>query len=181
MNNQGIIAFVDSSFIVREMLDLVLSIDKNWQTLTDWKNTKLSGSGAYYTQKLFEYMCDTNTGKVVDNVNDPAEGYTVRVNYGYNFEDNFISTGIYGEYGHLKNKSNMKVGNTYNANDKVGLFGNAGDKSTGAHLHYSIYAKNSYYSDSTMRILLGNKYKNGSMYNGSWRTVYNPTRLYEKY
>lgn len=59
MNNQGIIAFVDSSFIVREMLDLVLSIEKNWQTLTDWKNTKLSGSGAYYTQKLFEYMCDT--------------------------------------------------------------------------------------------------------------------------
>ena len=37
----------------------ILSDEKNWQTLTDWKNTKLSGSGAYYTQKLFEYMCDT--------------------------------------------------------------------------------------------------------------------------
>lgn len=87
--------------------------------------------------------------------------------------------GIYGEYGHLSKQSDLQIGKFYNANDKVGLFGSTGSKSTGAHLHYSIYTQNSYYSDSTMRILLGNNYQHGSIYNGSWRTVYNPTKFYE--
>ncbi|MDY6030887.1 MAG: M23 family metallopeptidase, partial [Treponemataceae bacterium] len=121
------------------------------------------------------------SGKILQNDWNPAEGWTVQSNYGYNFEDSYISTGIYGEYGHLAKKSDLQVNKYYNANDKVGLFGNTGNKSTGAHLHYSIYTQNSYYSDSTMRIVLGKNYQMGSMYNGSWRTVYDPTKLYERY
>ena len=33
----------------------------------------------------------------------------------------------------------------------------------------------------TMKILFGKNYQVGSMYNGSWRTVYNPTSFWEKY
>lgn len=50
-----------------------------------------------------------------------------------------------------------------------GLFGNTGNKTTGSHLHYSVYTKdNIAYSDTTMKILFGKNYQVGSMYNGSW-------------
>lgn len=60
--------------------------------------------------------------------------------------------------------------------------GNTGNKTTGAHLHYSVYTKdNIAYSDTSMKILFGKNYQTGSMYNGSWRTVYNPTSFYKRY
>ena len=43
MNNQGSIAFVDSSLIVREMLDRVLSIEKklaNFDRVEEYKITR---------------------------------------------------------------------------------------------------------------------------------------------
>ena len=53
---------------------------------------------------------------------------------------------------------------------------------TGAHLHYSIYTQdNVSFSDTTMKLLLGLDYSKDSMYNGSWRTVYNPSKLFEIY
>lgn len=122
------------------------------------------------------------SGKVETNGNDSSEGWTVRTEYGYKFEQQFISTGIYGEYGHLKNQSTLIQGKYYNANTVVGLFGNTGNKTTGAHLHYSIYTKKGIaYSDTTMRMVLGKNYQNGSIYNKSWRTVYNPTNFYNAY
>ena len=111
-----------------------------------------------------------------------AEGWTVRTAYGYNFESSFIGVGLYGEYGHLREKSNLLVNTFYKANQTVGLFGTTGEKSTGPHLHYSMYTKDStYYSQTTIKMLLGNNYKTGSMYNGSWRTVYDPTIFYNQY
>ena len=120
------------------------------------------------------------SGKVYSNGYDEAEGYTVQMGYGYEFEDSFIDLGIYGEYGHLKEKSQLTVGNMYQGNKTVGLFGNTGTKTTGAHLHYSIYTQdNVSFSDTTMKLLLGLDYSKDSMYNGSWRTVYNPSKLFE--
>ena len=122
------------------------------------------------------------SGKVYSNGYNEAEGYTVQMKYGYEFEDSFIDLGIYGEYGHLQEKSQLTVGNMYQGNKTVGLFGNTGTKTTGAHLHYSIYTQdNVSFSDTTMKLLLGLDYSKDSMYNGSWRTVYNPSKLFETY
>lgn len=122
------------------------------------------------------------SGKVYSNGYDEAEGYTVHMGYGYEFEDSFIDLGIYGEYGHLKEKSQLTVGNMYQGNKTVGLFGNTGTKTTGVHLHYSIYTQdNVSFSNTTMKLLLGLDYSKDSMYNGSWRTVYNPSKLFEIY
>lgn len=121
------------------------------------------------------------SGQVEKNFYDKAEGWTVQFKYGYKFEDTYISTGIYGEYGHLLDQSTLINDTFYNSTNVVGLYGNTGEKSTGSHLHYSVYTTNQFYSDSTMRILLGKNYQVGSMYNGSWRTVYNPTSFFERY
>lgn len=122
------------------------------------------------------------SGTVVSNEWNSAEGWTVCMEYGYNFESSFIGVGLYGEYGHLREKSDLLVNTSYQANQTVGLFGDTGKKSTGPHLHYSMYTQDStYYSQTTIKILLGNNYKTGSMYNGSWRTVYDPTNFYNQY
>ena len=122
------------------------------------------------------------SGKVYLNEYNEAEGYTVQMKYGYNFEDSFIDLGIYGEYGHLKEKSHLIKNQFYSGKEKVGLFGNTGTKTTGAHLHYSVYTQdNVSFSDTTMKLLLGLDYSKDSMYNGSWRTIYNPSKLFETY
>ncbi len=153
--------------------------------IVSWKDFYQSYDNLHYGIDLIKNSGSDNlllglSGKIWKNGWDTSEGWTVHSNYGYKFENSFISTGVYGEYGHLAKQSNLQADIFYNANDKVGVFGGTGKKSTGDHLHYSIYTQNSYYSDSTMRILLGKNYKVGSMYNGSWRTVYNPTKLYER-
>ena len=71
------------------------------------------------------------SGKVYLNEYNEAEGYTVQMKYGYNFEDSFIDLGIYGEYGHLKEKSHLINNQFYSGKEKVGLFGNTGTKTTG--------------------------------------------------
>lgn len=122
------------------------------------------------------------SGMVDTNGWNDAEGWTLQMNYGYLFEDTYISTGIFGEYGHLKNQSTLQNNVFYSSTQNAGLFGNTGNKTTGAHLHYSVYTKdNIAYSDTSMKILFGKNYQTGSMYNGSWRTVYNPTSFYERY
>ena len=122
------------------------------------------------------------SGKVVSNSWNAAEGWTVQMNYGYKFENTFVSSGIFGEYGHLKEQSKLTKGEFYKGTETVGLFGNTGEKSTGAHLHYSVYTQNNVkYSSTTMKTVFGKEYQKGSMYNGSWRTVYDPTLFYERY
>ena len=122
------------------------------------------------------------SGIVDANKDDEAEGFTLQMNYGYLFDGSFISTGIFGEYGHLKEQSPLQNKTFYSSTQTAGLFGNTGNKTTGAHLHYSVYTKdNIAYSDTTMKILFGKNYQVGSMYNGSWRTVYNPTSFWKKY
>lgn len=122
------------------------------------------------------------SGMVDTNGWNDAEGWTLQMNYGYLFENTYISIGIFGEYGHLKEQSTLQNNVFYSSTQNAGLFGNTGNKSTGAHLHYSVYTKdNIAYSDTSMKILFGKNYQTGSMYNGSWRTVYNPTSFYERY
>ena len=96
--------------------------------------------------------------------------------FNHNFDE------VFKEYGHLKDQSTLQNNVFYSSTQNAGLFGNTGNKSTGAHLHYSVYTKdNIAYSDTSMKILFGKNYQTGSMYNGSWRTVYNPTSFYERY
>ena len=122
------------------------------------------------------------SGIVDVNKEDEAEGFTLQMNYGYLFEDTYISTGIFGEYGHLKDQSTLQNNVFYSSTQTAGLFGNTGNKTTDAHLHYSVYTKdNIAYSDTSMKILFGKNYQTGSMHNGSWRTVYNPTSFWERY
>ena len=163
-------------------------IRNNDETLkADYLDYYKSYNNLHYGIDIYKHSGSDNIllglpGTVVSNEWDNAEGWTVRTAYGYNFESSFIGVGLYGEYGHLREKSDLLVNTFYKANQTVGLFGTTGEKSTGPHLHYSMYTKdNTYYSQTTMKMLLGNNYKTGFMYNGSWRTVYDPTIFYNQY
>lgn len=116
-------------------------------------------------------------GRFKDLYNAKSDFYNIA---GALFESE--DTEISGEYGHLKDQSTLQNNVFYFSTQNAGLFGNTGNKTTGAHLHYSVYTKeNIAYSDTSMKILFGKNYQTGSMYNGSWRTVYNPTSFYERY
>ena len=121
-------------------------------------------------------------GKVESLVLDENSngGYQIYINYGYNFEGSFISTGLYGEFDHLKNKPTFNISENVNANTVIGQFGNTGNHSLGSHLHYTMYTKpNSAYSDSTAKILLGKNYLDSAMTNiPETKTVFDPTYFF---
>lgn len=121
-------------------------------------------------------------GKVESLVLDENSngGYQIYINYGYNFEDLFISTGLYGEFDHLKNKPTLNINENVNTNTVIGQVGNTGKHSLGSHLHYTMYTKpNSAYSDSTAKILLGENYLDSAMTNiPETKTVFDPTYFF---
>ena len=129
--------------------------------------------------------------KYIDR-NHESNGTNVTIEYGYEFEDNFISTGLYGNYYHMVAKSNehIAVGNLVESKLQIGNVGNTGN-SSGAHLHYDMFTVDKgYKSDSTLKIILGNEYNNSvnslqsrdNYYDlgyESKRTVYKPSLYYE--
>lgn len=129
--------------------------------------------------------------KYIDR-NHESNGTNVTIEYGYEFEDNFISTGLYGNYYHMVAKSNehIAVGNLVESKLQIGNVGNTGN-SSGAHLHYDMFTVDKgYKSDSTLKIILGNEYNNfvnslqsrDNYYDlgyESKRTVYKPSLYYE--
>ena len=121
-------------------------------------------------------------GKVESLVLDENSngGYQIYINYGYDFEGSFISTGLYGEFDHLKNKPTLNINENVNANTVIGQVGNTGNHSLGSHLHYTMYTKpNSAYSDSTAKILLGKNYLDSAMTNiPETKTVFDPTYFF---
>ncbi len=85
-------------------------------------------------------------------------GKSVQLEYGFNFEGNFIGTGIYGEYLHMLNEPSVSMGTYADAIMQLGQIGDTGVGS-GSHLHYDMLTKNGmYHSATTLRMLLGNAY-----------------------
>ena len=117
-----------------------------------------------------------------------TNGNYVEIEYGYAFEGAIINTGIYGRYLHLQNAPEVKAGQYVSSSTKLGVMGTTG-KSTGVHLHYDISTvPKTNYSDTAMKVFLGNNYAQGSMMNNqepgvetiATRTVYDPTAFAEQ-
>jgi murein DD-endopeptidase MepM/ murein hydrolase activator NlpD len=89
-------------------------------------------------------------GKVVRNTEDyelSTSGNTLVVEYGFDFENSFYSTGIQAQYMHLTEQSMHTVGQTIIADTIIGSMGNTGSVSpkrtsvnplAGTHLHYQL-------------------------------------------
>lgn len=123
-------------------------------------------------------------GKVVSSGSSERNGNSLYIEYGYEFEGQFVSTGFTGEYLHMQEKSLLKIGERVSASDIVGKVGNTGTASTGPHLHYSIFTEikngKSWYSKSAGAMIVGKNGLNDSMTNNTGtKTVFNPTQLYE--
>jgi murein DD-endopeptidase MepM/ murein hydrolase activator NlpD len=125
------------------------------------------------------------SGTVIDSgyeVENTGYGNYVTIGYGYKFEDYTYNTGIYGEYAHMKNLPGVKTGQFVTAKTQLGLVGTTG-KSTGDHLHYSVYTKpGQSYAANVMGNIFGKDYMNTAMTNNSnTKTVYDPTAFYFNY
>jgi murein DD-endopeptidase MepM/ murein hydrolase activator NlpD len=86
-------------------------------------------------------------GKVVRNYNSQSAGNSVVVEYGFNFEDSFYTTGIQAQFMHLKNPSTLSVNTLVGGQGIVGFMGNTGlvipeptteNPDAGTHLHYQL-------------------------------------------
>ncbi len=86
-------------------------------------------------------------GKVVNNSKTDTAGNTVIIEYGFNFEDSFYSTGIQNQFMHFIAKSSYKVGQMVNADTVLGKMGNTGwvepepslvKPFAGTHLHFQL-------------------------------------------
>jgi murein DD-endopeptidase MepM/ murein hydrolase activator NlpD len=124
------------------------------------------------------------SGKVIDNPQlHEREGYSVRMEYGYQFEGFTKTTGIVGEYLHLQSKSNVVVGQFVSANTQIGALGNTGSVSTGPHLHYTVYTdpQKKSHSNNVLTRIFGSGIGSTSMTNNTKsKTVYDSTYFYTK-
>jgi murein DD-endopeptidase MepM/ murein hydrolase activator NlpD len=87
------------------------------------------------------------SGKVARNYHSDSAGNSLVVEYGFNFEDSFYSTGIQAQFMHLKYPSGLAE-NTFIANtETIGFMGNTGlvipapsqeNPNAGTHLHYQL-------------------------------------------
>ncbi len=117
---------------------------------TDWANGK-SGDPIYMGI----------SGSVIGAFpNTNGNGNWMVVEYGYMFEGSFFGSGIYGEYMHMEKKPEYKNGAYLNSKQVIGTVGNTG-RSSGPHLHYTIYTLDNYtFSQTTLRVLLNNNISN---------------------
>jgi len=117
-------------------------------------------------------------GKVVfiGGEKDPYNnnGNWIVVEHGYKFEGSFIGTGIFGEYMHMVKKPDFKIGSYLDSNQIIGTVGNTG-KSTGPHLHYSIYTlRPDTFSATSLNMILNNNIsdtvtsKNSAYFKGTY-------------
>ncbi|MDR1618993.1 MAG: M23 family metallopeptidase [Treponema sp.] len=98
------------------------------------------------------------SGRVTDVNWNENNGNCLQMEYGYFFEGNVIGTGIYGEYLHMNENPYYSINNVITSGAQLGRLGDTGVGS-GPHLHYDILTKGeSYYSASTLTMLLGNTY-----------------------
>lgn len=93
----------------------------------------------------------SGTGRVVHIEWNNVLGHVVVVQYG----------NVYIGYCHMRDRTHLYLGNTVSAGDTVGLLGNSGSASTGAHLHMTA----SYYNGSpgTVRVVDPMQFFSGSV------------------
>ncbi|MDR2103915.1 MAG: M23 family metallopeptidase [Treponema sp.] len=86
-------------------------------------------------------------GKVVRNYESQSAGNSVIVEYGFNFEDSFYTTGIQAQFMHLKHPSALSENTLIDSTALIGLMGNTGlvipepteaNPDAGTHLHYQL-------------------------------------------
>lgn len=76
----------------------------------------------------------TGTG---EKLNTSSSGYSIILNYGFNFENAFYDTGISAQFMHFSKESLLNVGDYVTSNIVIGSMGNTG-VGTGTHLHYQL-------------------------------------------
>ena len=112
--------------------------------------------------------------------NYAANGHSIQIEYGYQFEDSFIGSGIYGEYLHLKEETQYSNGTFVQALDQIGQI--SGTPNYTPHLHYDILTQNNNYSITTLAMLLGNNAQASSFTSANGvNTVYNPLSYYNSF
>ena len=114
------------------------------------------------------------------NWNYDSNGNSIQIEYGYQFEDNFIGSGIYGEYLHMKEETEFQIGTFLQASTQIGQI--AGTPDYTPHLHYDILTQNGNYSTTMLAMLLG---KNAALTSfkskNKVNTVYNPLFYYNNF
>jgi len=130
-------------------------------------------------------------GGVLDSVNwnvgsidKPGNGNSIRIEYGFPFEQNFIGTGIYGEYLHLKDKPALTPGSTVSPDQQIASIG--GSYGYDPHLHFDFLTRDNAFQRSTLAYMLGSDFENNIVNSKMpiwWKNVYAINRTYdpEKY
>jgi murein DD-endopeptidase MepM/ murein hydrolase activator NlpD len=72
-----------------------------------------------------------------EKLNTSSSGYSIILNYGFNFENAFYDTGIFAQFMHFSKESLLNVGDYVTSNMVIGSMGNTG-VGTGTHLHYQL-------------------------------------------
>ncbi|MCL2319756.1 MAG: M23 family metallopeptidase, partial [Treponema sp.] len=118
------------------------------------------------------------------NWNTINNGYDMQIEYGYQFENSFIGTGIFGEYMHMQDSPALLAGTFVNASDTIGLIGGTplidGKLKYTPHLHYDMLTQGGNYSATTLAMLLGNNaFITSFTSNNGANRVYNPILYYK--
>jgi murein DD-endopeptidase MepM/ murein hydrolase activator NlpD len=114
------------------------------------------------------------------NWNYEANGNDIQIQYGYQFENNFIGSGIFGEYLHMKDASQFSAGTYISAAAQIGQI--AGTPNYDPHLHYDMLTQNGNYSQTMLTMLLGKDIQANSFRSTNGvNTVYNPLLYYTNF
>ena len=117
-------------------------------------------------------------GKITNENWNEANGNCIQIEYGFNFENTYIGTDIYGEYLHMQNISSYNIGDYVKPTSIIGTIGGTGYGHANYyadHLHYDIFTyNNNSHSPSTLNMLLGTNLGVTVNSMDNWKITYNP-------
>ena len=160
-------------------------------------NTEYNGYYKYYNFKHYGFDLGRKggsggddifaglSGKVTDKNWNEANGNCIQIEYGYNFEDTFIGTGIYGEYLHLQKDSIFGKDEYVQSDSILGQIGGTGFGQAdyyADHLHYDVLTYNhKYSSETTLNMLFGNDFGTTVSSIDNVKKTYNPELYYNNF
>lgn len=160
-------------------------------------NTEYNGHYKYYNFKHYGFDLGRKggsggddifaglSGKVTDKNWNEANGNCIQIEYGYNFEDTFIGTGIYGEYLHLQKDSIFGKDEYVQSDSILGQIGGTGFGQAdyyADHLHYDVLTYNhKYSSETTLNMLFGNDFGTTVSSIDNVKKTYNPELYYNNF
>lgn len=172
------------SFIIPATYTMpVMAADSSWRYPVSDSYVCGNDWGSYYRarpERPYHAGIDIKSGNGSTKVKAAASGTVAGV--GYNsangkyvvLKHKLSGKTVYSFYAHLKSYC-VKKGQAVNKSDKIGVIGNTGSSSRGAHLHFAItdtYKAGSYYG------YIGTKSGNKRKYKGV--TFYNPHYVISK-